>query len=86
MIIGILKTGVGLAASLGVGSIVTNAIKATTPATINGVNKLMVKVGCVVVGSMIGDAVINHTNATVDGFVNIFRKENDEETEEDIEE
>lgn len=65
----ILKNAVGFAASLGVGVIVENAVKATTPVGIGKIGKILVLLGSVVLSSACGDLASKYTDSEIDNGV-----------------
>lgn len=62
----ILKTAVGLVVSVGVGTVVGNAIKATTPLNQNLLNRSLVKVGAFFVGGVLSEAAFTSVEKTID--------------------
>lgn len=63
------KTGVGIVVSVGVGAIVGNAIKSTTPDTIGLVKKACVAVGAFVVSHMIQEKASEYVENKIDNTV-----------------
>lgn len=71
--IGILKGAVGMAASVGIGTIVENAIKATTPETIKTMNKVLVGFGSLVLAGALGGIATKYTDEVIDNGVDTFK-------------
>lgn len=72
--ISIVKTVTQIAVSIGTSAVVTNAIKATTPATLSRGSKIAVAIGSVAVSSMIGDKVGKYVVEQIDDLRNQFKK------------
>lgn len=66
MNITIVKSIVGLGASIGVGTVVGNVVKATTPANISKFGKIATVVGSVVLTGMVGIAAEKYTDGQID--------------------
>jgi hypothetical protein len=66
MNIGIIKKVVGFIVSLGVGSIITNAVKSTTPAQLGPIKKILIWVGSLVLGSMVVDQAVKYADDKID--------------------
>ena len=64
--LGLTKQIVGLVVSLGVGSIVKNAIEHTTPSTITTLKKVGVGVGGFVLSMMVSDAATKFADEKID--------------------
>jgi len=62
----ILKSAVTLIASAGVGAVVTNAVKATTPDDLKTMNKIFVMVGTMVAAHAISDVASKYTSEQID--------------------
>lgn len=63
------KLVVSTVASIGIGYIVDNAIKATTPSTIGRVGKLLVVVGGLFLSGMLANMAAKHVDDAIDiGF------------------
>lgn len=73
MNLGVIKFVGGLVISVGVGNIVSNAIKATTPATISTFRKVCIAVGGFVLSSMIVDKATIYAEETVDKAISNFK-------------
>lgn len=81
----LVKTGVGLVASVGVGAIVGNAIKATTPSDIKTISKLCVAVGSLVLTGILGDMASKYTDDQIDSMAETVRETiNVEKTGEEV--
>lgn len=65
-----IKTGLSVVVSVGVGAIVNNAVKSTTPVTTKGLTKLCVVVGTFVLGSMFSEKATKYTDEKIDEAVN----------------
>ena len=59
--------------SIGVGGIVGNVIKSTTPANMNIVKKICVGVGSMVLSSMVTDKAVEYSTGKMDDMMKIFR-------------
>lgn len=64
----------GIIVSIGVGAIVGNVIKCTTPATMGTIKKVCVAVGSFVLCNMVADSAANYTEQTIDNAVNEVKK------------
>lgn len=73
MAIGLVKPVIDLVVSIGVGSVVTNAIKATTPANLNIYGKIVTGVGSVVVGGAVAKLASTYVVEEVDGLVDTIK-------------
>jgi prefoldin subunit 5 len=62
----LLKSAVTLIASAGVGAVVTNAVKATTPDDLKIANKVFVMVGSMVVAHAVSDLASKYTSEQID--------------------
>lgn len=65
-ILPIVKAGSDLIVSMGTGAIVTNAVKATTPADLKTFQKVTIGVGAFVLSSMVGGAATQYANTKID--------------------
>jgi hypothetical protein len=72
------KTAVGVAVSLGVGAIVENAIKATTPKRIGMITKICTVIGAFVLSGIAGDKAVKYTDEKIDTAVSTLKKMADE--------
>jgi hypothetical protein len=84
----LLKTGVSLVVSFGVGTIVGNIIKASTPSDVKKIVQLCIGAGSLVLTGLAGDAASKYTEGKIDDAVNSIKdflklNKNDEEVEED---
>lgn len=70
----IFKQVSSIVVSIGVGAIVGNAIKATTPAQINTIKKVCIGIGSFVLTSMVSDAVTKYSEAKIDNGVANIKK------------
>ena len=68
-IIHTVKTGVGFVVSVGVGAIVGNLVKSTTPADTSKIIKACIKVGGFVLSSACGEMASNYTDDQIDEAV-----------------
>lgn len=59
-------------ASLGVGTVVTQIIKHTTPVDLTPYNKVAVAIGGIVIGSMVADVTTNHINGQFDEIADLI--------------
>ena len=67
----VVKTAVALVAGVAVAAVATAAIKNIVPMdNLTKFNKVMYKIGAVIISSMVADAGMNYAGAIVDGFVN----------------
>lgn len=71
--INILKGVTTLVVSTGVGAIVKNAVKATTPEDIKKFSKISIVVGSAVVSSMVADNATNYVRDQIDKGVKTFK-------------
>lgn len=65
-IIGIVKPAATLVASIGVGAVIGNVIKATTPTSVTLVQKVAVGVGSFVLVNVLGDMAARALDASID--------------------
>jgi len=85
-IIETVKTGAGFVIYVGVGAIVGNLIKSTTPADTSKIVKLCIKVGSLLVTGAVGDMAAKYTEEQIDEaviFAEGFVKTDTDETEEE---
>lgn len=73
-----LKSVVTLIASVGVGAVVTNAVKATTPPDLKVLNKLAVLVGTMAASHTVADAASSYFGNTIDEWAEAINKVKDE--------
>lgn len=69
MNITIVKSVVGLTASIGVGTVVGNAVKAVTPVDISKFGKVATVIGSIVLTGMVGIAAEKYTDGQIDKAV-----------------
>lgn len=74
----LVKGATDLVVSIGAGAIVTNMVKATTPEDVKRMNKIAIKVGSVVISSMVGSAASKYATKNIDDTVYLFNKTKDE--------
>lgn len=67
--IDILKKVVTVIATVGVGAVVGNAVKATTPADLKIQQKIIVGIGAFVIGGMVSEQATKHTEQQFDEIV-----------------
>lgn len=72
-ILPLVKSVTGLATSLGAGAVVGNAIKASTPLSLNRVQKVFVTIGAVTLSSVAGDLAANYIENQIQEVVDGFR-------------
>lgn len=72
--IGMIKKIVGMGVSFGVGAIVNNIIKSTTPKSIGTFKKVCIGLGAFALGSMISDKAVKYTEDTIDNGINEVKK------------
>lgn len=77
----IVKSVTGLIASAGAGTVVSNAIKATTPAELTKLNKVMIGVGSFAITGIVGAAASGYVEAMIDDMTDKLKPEQDETTE-----
>lgn len=68
-IIGLVKTGAGMALGAGVGVVVGNIVKATTPVELTRYQKLLVAVGTMGLSGVIADAASRRLEDRIDNAV-----------------
>jgi hypothetical protein len=68
------KSAVTLIASVGVGAVVTNAIKATTPDDLKIASKIAVVVGTFVASKAISDVASNYSEGKIDELTDGLKK------------
>lgn len=72
-IVPIVKAVTGLATSIGVGAVVGNAIKATTPIVMSRTQKVIVTIGGVALSAVAGDMVATNLENQIDEIVLGYR-------------
>jgi hypothetical protein len=70
--LGVFKGVVELAASAGVGMIVGNLVKATTPYDVNKVQRVLLGVGGYAMGGMLSDLSAKYIGSQIDGYAAKF--------------
>ena len=70
----IAKKVVGIVVSIGVGAIVSNAVKSNTPDSVGALKKVCIGVGAFVIGSMLSDIAVKHMDQTIDNTVKEVKK------------
>lgn len=78
------KTAAKLVVSIGVGAVVGNAVKATSPNDMKAITKLAVMLGGCVLGSMVSDKAADYTEEKIDETVETI-KEGIEEAQKEAE-
>ena len=73
-IVKIVKTVGGFVTSLGVGAVVGNVVKVTTPSKISAVNNVLTKIGGVIVGGLFSTMAANYVENKVDETVGTIQK------------
>lgn len=64
-----LKTGVKVVVSLGVGAIISNITKCTTPSETGKITKICIGAAGIALSGLLGDKVVDYTNKTIDEAV-----------------
>lgn len=72
--INLIKTTAGLVTGLGVGTVVGNLIKSTTPANVKILNKILVGVGGFVIGGALSEIASNAVEQRIDEGVEALKK------------
>jgi hypothetical protein len=70
----IIKAVGGLVISVGVGGIVGNVIKCTTPIAIGPIKKVCIGIGSFVVSNMVGDKAVEYAEEKIDGAIDQVKK------------
>lgn len=71
-ILPLIKGATGIAASLGAGAVVGNAIKATTPEGLKRSSKILVGIGSVVLSGIAGDMAAKYIEQQIDSAATGF--------------
>lgn len=75
----LLKAAVEIIVSVGVGAIISNAVKATTPANVGFIKKLCIGMGALILTGMVTDSATKYTEEkiteTTKQIKNIFEPE-----------
>lgn len=77
----ILKEISGLVVSAGVGTVVGNAIKHTTPKDVSKYTKVLITIGGSALGGMAGQKVAQHTKEQLDEIKDLISEAIDPETQ-----
>ncbi len=80
----LLKAAVEIVVSVGVGAVVGNAIKASTPDSVTTLQKVMIGVGGFVLSGMVGDMATKYTSETIDDTVEKVKKFRNVEPSEEV--
>ncbi len=86
------KAGLEIIVSVGVGAIVGNAIKATTPSTLKGIGKISVALGSLVLTGIASDLATKYTDDRINEAVETVKgmvketPDNEEDVEMETEE
>jgi uncharacterized membrane protein YeiH len=75
------KTVVGVIVSIGVGAIVNNVVKSTTPFKVKTVTKICTAIGGFVLASIISDKAVDYSEKIIDKTVDAVKKVTDDEVE-----
>ena len=70
----LIKTGVSIIVSVGVGAVVSNVIKTTTPDTTGTIKKVCIGIGSFVLSSMITDQATTYTETKIDETVDQMKE------------
>lgn len=73
----LLKSAITLVASIGVGAVVTNAVKSTTPADLKTLNKIAVVVGSTAVSYVASDGAAKYFGNYVDELTEMINNVKD---------
>ena len=68
------KTAGSIIISVGVGAIVGNAVKCTTPFPVGAIKKFCIVVGSFVLSNMVGDKAVEYAEEKVDGAVDQIKQ------------
>lgn len=66
----LIKNAVSIVATAGVGTVVENIIKKTTPENVSRLNKVCIKIGSFVIGAMVSDQVEKYLDPKIDTVMN----------------
>jgi hypothetical protein len=72
-ILPIVKGAAGIATSVGAGAVVGNAIKATTPANLKPVSKVLIGIGGIALSSIAGDLAATYIENQIQGIADSAR-------------
>lgn len=85
MLLGLIRLGVEAVTSIGVGKVIGNVVKATTPQNITRAEKLLVGVGSAVIGMTVGNITGDYVEKKIATAVKVVNKMNEEsEKEKDL--
>jgi len=76
----VLKGLVGLATSIGVGTIINNVVQSTTPMQIGKGSKFFITIGSFVLSGMVSTMAATHIESVIDGSVEALGLTKTEET------
>jgi hypothetical protein len=77
----VVKLGIHLVSSLGVSKVISEVIANNTVVE-STADKILVKTGTLVLGTMIGGHAKNHVSDMIDKATNLFKSKDDKETDE----
>ncbi len=69
------KTTLGFVTSIGVGNIIGNVVKATTPMGLNTFNKISINIGTFVLSGIVADQATRYLNKEIDSLLSEVKKE-----------
>lgn len=69
----IVKTLASLVVSVGVGAVISNIVKSTTPADVKRLMKACIGIGSLVLAGMISDAASKYTETKIDETVDMVK-------------
>ena len=69
------KTAVSFITSLGVGVVITNVVKATTPKNGTIINQVLIGVGSFVLSGMVAEIASDYVNKEIDGLISSDKRE-----------
>ena len=72
------KTITQIVVSVGVGGIVGNAIKFTTPASVSLAKKVCIGVGSMILSNMVSDKAVQYSDQKIEDIANIFKTTSNE--------
>ncbi len=73
LVIGLTKVAVNTVSSLGVGTVVNNAVRMTTPEKVSKLAKVGIIVGGFFLSSMVGDKIGTYAEEEIDKLVKIIK-------------
>ena len=83
--IDMLKKGAQIVTTIGVGILISNAVKATTPDGVRRITKLCIEVGVFAISGAIAKAACKYTDKSIDELVDLVKGMVKEDTEEEYE-